>query len=41
VFENGVLRNIFGPKRYEVKGNGEYYIMRSFTICIPHQIIFG
>jgi hypothetical protein len=29
VFENRVLRRIFGPKRDEVKGNGENYIMRS------------
>jgi hypothetical protein len=28
VFENRVLR-IFGPKRGEVTGNGENYIMRS------------
>ena len=29
VFENRVLRRIFGPKRDEVRGNGENYIMRS------------
>jgi hypothetical protein len=29
VFENRVLRGIFGPKRDEVRGNGENYIMRS------------
>jgi hypothetical protein len=29
VFENRVLRRIFGPKREEVTGNGENYIMRS------------
>jgi hypothetical protein len=29
VFENRVLRSIFGPKRDEVTGNGENYIMRS------------
>jgi hypothetical protein len=29
VFENKVLRRIFGPKRDEVRGNGENYIMRS------------
>jgi hypothetical protein len=29
VFENRVLRRIFGPKGEEVKGNGENYIMRS------------
>jgi hypothetical protein len=29
VYENRVLRRIFGPKRDEVTGNGENYIMRS------------
>jgi hypothetical protein len=29
VFENRVLRRIFGAKRDEVTGNGENYIMRS------------
>jgi hypothetical protein len=29
VFENKVLRRVFGPKRDEVTGNGESYIMRS------------
>jgi hypothetical protein len=29
VFENWVLRRIFGPKRDEVAGNVENYIMRS------------
>ena len=29
VFENRVLRRIFGPKRHKVKRNGENYIMRS------------
>jgi hypothetical protein len=27
-FENRVLRRIFGPRRDEVKGSGENYIMR-------------
>jgi hypothetical protein len=31
VLENRVVRNIFGPKRDEVKDN----ILRSFTICTP------
>jgi hypothetical protein len=35
VFENRVLRRIFGPKR------GENYTVRSFMICTPHQILFG
>jgi hypothetical protein len=29
VFDNRELRRIFGPKRDEVTGNGENYIMRS------------
>jgi hypothetical protein len=29
VFENRALRRIFGPKRDEVTGNGENYIMKS------------
>jgi hypothetical protein len=29
VFENRVLRRIFGPRRGEERGNGEDYIMRS------------
>jgi hypothetical protein len=29
VFENRVLRRIFGRKRDGVRGNGDYYIMRS------------
>jgi len=33
VFENRVLRRIFGPKRDEVTGSREKYIMRSLMIC--------
>ena len=40
VFENRVLRRIFGPKRDEVTGNGENCIMRSLMIC-THPIQFG
>jgi hypothetical protein len=29
VFENRMLRRILGPKRDEVRGNGENYIMMS------------
>jgi len=39
VFENRVLRRIFGPERDEV-GSGKNYIMGSFMICIARQI-FG
>ena len=41
VFENRVLRRVFGPKRDEVKWNGENYIMRSLVICIPYPILCG
>jgi hypothetical protein len=38
VFENGVLRRIFGPKRDGVTGE---YITRNLIICTHHQIFFG
>jgi len=38
---NGALRRIFGPKRDEVTGGGEKYIMRNLIICIPHPILSG
>jgi len=41
VFENRVLRGIFGPKRDEVTGSGENYIMRSLMICTANPILFG
>jgi hypothetical protein len=41
VFENRVLRRIFGPKRDEVKGNGEDYIKRNLMTCTHHQLLFG
>jgi hypothetical protein len=41
VFENRVLRRVFGPKRDEVQGNGENYIMRSLVICTPYSILCG
>ena len=41
VFENRALWRIFGPKRDEVTGNGENYIMRSLIICTAHPILFG
>jgi hypothetical protein len=42
VFENRVLKRIFGSKRYEVAGRGEYYVMRSLMTCRPttHQTLF-
>jgi len=41
VFENRVLRRIFGSKRDEVTGNGENCIVRSLMICTAHPILFG
>jgi len=41
VFENRVLRRIFGPKRDKVTGSGENYIRRSLIISVAHQILFG
>jgi len=41
VFENRVLRRMFGPKRDEVTGNGGSDIMRSLMICTAHPILFG
>ena len=39
MFENRVLRRVFGPKRDEVTGNGENYIMRSLGIFTPYPIL--
>jgi hypothetical protein len=41
VFQNKVLRKIFGPKRDEVTGNWRNYIMRSLMICTVHPVLFG
>ena len=41
VFENRVLRRVFGPKRDEVTGNGENYIMRILVICTPYRVLCG
>ena len=41
VFENRVLRNMFGPEKDEVTGGGEGYITRNLMICTPHLILFG
>jgi hypothetical protein len=40
VFENRVLRKIFGRKRDEVTGDWEDYITSSFMVC-THQILFS
>jgi hypothetical protein len=38
VFENRVLRRIFGPRRNEVMGGGGNCITRSFVICTLRQL---
>jgi len=40
VFQNRVLRRIFGPKTDEVTQEYRNYIMRSLMIFSPHQISF-
>jgi len=40
VFENRVLRRIFGTKGETLHRSREEYIMRSLMICTPHQILF-
>jgi hypothetical protein len=39
VFENRVLRRIFGPKEDEVTGGGEYFLTRNFVICTLHEVL--
>jgi hypothetical protein len=39
VFENRVLRKIFGPKGKRYLGSGGNYITKSLMLCIPHQIL--
>jgi len=41
VFENRVLRRIFGPNREGVPEERRKYIQRSLMVCTPHQILFG
>jgi hypothetical protein len=41
LFENRVLRGLFGRKRDEVIGSGEKYMMRSLMICNAHPTFFG
>jgi hypothetical protein len=39
VFENRVLRTIFGPRRDDLREVGENGIMRGFIICTIHSIL--
>jgi len=41
VFENRVLRRMFGPKREEVAEGGEHCLVESFIIYTLHQILSG
>jgi hypothetical protein len=41
VFENRVLRRIFGPKRDEVTGEWRSWTIRSFIFCKHPQILLG
>jgi hypothetical protein len=41
VFENRVFRRIFGPKKEDVIGGGENYIMRNLMICTPYPKLCG
>jgi hypothetical protein len=41
VFENRVLRRIFGPKGDEVTREWRNYTMRSLMIYTLHPILFG
>jgi hypothetical protein len=41
VFENRVLRRIFGPKRDEVTGDWRKFTMRNFIICTHPEISLG
>jgi hypothetical protein len=40
VFENRVLRRIFGPKRRKWWKAGEYCIMKNLIIYTLHKILF-
>jgi hypothetical protein len=42
LFENSVLRRIFGPKSDEVRGEwGKLHNEKSLMICTPQEILFG
>jgi hypothetical protein len=40
VFENGMLRRIFGPKRDEVTGEWRRLHNGVFMLCALHRILF-
>jgi hypothetical protein len=39
MFENRVLRRIFGPKRNEVRGDGGNSILRNLMICTANPLL--
>jgi len=41
VFQNRVLRRIFGPKRDEVTGEWRKLHSSSLMICTAHPVLFG
>jgi hypothetical protein len=41
VFESRVLRKTSGLRGTRQQGSGEDYIMWSFILCTPHQILIG
>ena len=41
VFENRVLRRVFGPKRDEVTGEWRKLHNEELSICTPYPILFG
>jgi hypothetical protein len=41
VFENRVLRRIFGPEGMKWEEDGENCIMRNSIVCTLHQIPLG
>jgi len=41
VFENRVLRRVFGPGGTRLQGNGENYMKRSLGIFTPYPILCG
>jgi hypothetical protein len=41
VFENEVLKGIYGYKRDELAGNGDNYIMGIFIVFTLHLVVSG
>jgi hypothetical protein len=39
MFDNTALRKVTWQKRGEVRGTTENYIIGSFMICTPHQVL--